>query len=100
MINVFINQIHQLSLIISIIVMLALSVLFSFCWPQIQAKVNFLKEYGAVQKIHEGEVSRLGGLITYLGLMTYWLLCCHDGISMPFIEAILLSSVPFIGDQR
>jgi len=95
MINVFINQIHQFSLIISIIVMLALSALFSFFWPQIQTKFNFLKPYHAVQKVHEGEVPRLGGLISYLGLMTYWLLC-HDGVSMPFIKAILLSSVPLL----
>lgn len=95
MINLFLSQVHQLSLIISIVVMLSLSAFFSFFWSQIQTKVTFLNVYDAVQKVHEGEVPRLGGLISYLGLMTYWLLC-KNGISLPFIEVILLSSVPLL----
>jgi len=95
MINALLNQIHLLSLFVSIVIMVVLNTLFSFFWPQIQAKTTLLKPYNAVQKVHDGEVARLGGLVSYVGLMAYWLLS-HNGISMPFIEAILLSSIPLL----
>ena len=95
MTDIFLTEINKLSLILSITTMFILNAVFSFFWPQIHANIRFFKPYKAVQKVHEGEVSRLGGLISYLGLMIYWLLC-HDSISMPFIEAILLSIIPLL----
>ena len=95
MIDAFLNDIHQVSMISAIMFMLITNAIFSFYWPQITAKLKLLYTYHAVQKVHEGEVPRLGGLVCYCGLMIYWLLG-GDGLSMPFIKAILLSSIPLL----
>ena len=84
MINVLLNQIHQSSLLISIIVMFLLNASLSFFWPLILNKIKPLKSYDGIQRVHEGEVPRLGGLVSYLGLLIYWLLCqncLHQRIS-------------------
>jgi UDP-N-acetylmuramyl pentapeptide phosphotransferase/UDP-N-acetylglucosamine-1-phosphate transferase len=85
MIEIFVNQLTQTSLLVSVGVMIALYVVIITQWPRWQHSKPFLKNYQGVQRVHEGEVPRLGGLVIYTGLWVYWLLC-QDGRAMPFIQ--------------
>ncbi|MDC6486950.1 MraY family glycosyltransferase [Methylophilaceae bacterium] len=95
MIEVLITQFLQASLLVSTGVMIALYVVIITQWPRWQRSKSFLKNYQGVQRVHEGEVPRLGGLVIYIGLWVYWLLCQH-GKAMPFIQCLLISSLPLI----
>lgn len=95
MIEVLITQLMQTSLLVSIGVMIALYVVIITNWPRWQRSKSFLKNYQGVQRAHEGEVPRLGGLVIYIGLWVYWLLCQY-GQAMPFIQCLLISSLPLI----
>ena len=95
MIEILITQLSQTSLLVSIGVMIALNVVIITNWPRWQRSKSFLKNYQGVQRAHEGEVSRLGGLVIYIGLWVYWLLC-QDGQAIPFVECLLITSLPLI----
>ena len=95
MLNIFLDQIHQTSLIIATLLMIAMNFILSFYWQSIRHKFKFLKSYQAIQRVHQGEVSRLGGVIAFLGLATYVLLG-SNGIGMPYIFAIICSSIPLL----
>jgi UDP-GlcNAc:undecaprenyl-phosphate GlcNAc-1-phosphate transferase len=95
MIEILITQFLQTSLLVSVGVMIALYVVIITQWPRWQRSKSFLKNYQGVQRVHEGEVPRLGGLVIYIGLWVYWLLCQH-GQAMPFIQCLLISSLPLI----
>lgn len=82
-------------MLVSIGLMIALYVVIITNWPQWHRSKSFLKNYQGVQRVHEGEVPRLGGLVIYIGLWVYWLLCQH-GQAMPFIQCLLISSLPLI----
>ena len=95
MIEILITQLSQTGLLVSIGVMIALYAIIITHWPQWHRSKLFLKNYQGVQRVHEGEVPRLGGLVIYIGLWLYWLLCQH-GQAMPFIHCLLISSLPLI----
>ena len=95
MIEILITQLSQTSLLLSVGVMIALYVVIITQWPRWQHSKSFLKNYQGVQRVHEGEVPRLGGLVIYIGLWVYWLLCQH-GQAMPFVQCLLISSLPLI----
>ena len=95
MIKILITEISQISLLVSVGVMIALYVVIISQWPRWQHSKSFLKNYQGIQRVHEGEVPRLGGLVIYIGLWVYWLLCQH-GQAMPFIHCLLISSLPLI----
>jgi UDP-GlcNAc:undecaprenyl-phosphate GlcNAc-1-phosphate transferase len=95
MLNAFLDQIHQTSLIIAILFMIALYCIFSFYWQPYYHKFKFLKSYQGIQRVHQGEVSRLGGVVAYVGLATYYLFC-SNGIGMLYIFAIICSSMPLL----
>jgi UDP-N-acetylmuramyl pentapeptide phosphotransferase/UDP-N-acetylglucosamine-1-phosphate transferase len=63
-------------------------------WPTLITKFG-LKKYQGVQRVHVGEVPRIGGLISVVGIFLYWMMCTH-GKAMPFVEALLISSIPLI----
>ena len=67
MIEILITQLSQTSLLVSIGVMIALYVVIITNWPRWQRSKSFLKNYQGVQRVHEGEVPRLGGLVIYIG---------------------------------
>jgi len=95
MLNIFLDQIHQTSLIIATLLMIALNCILSFYWQSIHHKFKSLKSYQGVQRVHQGEVSRLGGVIAFVGLATYSLFC-SNGIGMSYIFAIICSSIPLL----
>ena len=95
MIEILITQLSQTSLLVSAGVMIALNVVIITQWPRWQHSKSFLKNYQGIQRVHEGEVPRLGGLVIYIGLWVYWLLCQH-GQAMPFIQCLLICSFPLI----
>jgi UDP-GlcNAc:undecaprenyl-phosphate/decaprenyl-phosphate GlcNAc-1-phosphate transferase len=67
-------------------------VILSFYWEKIFNAFN-LKAYKNVQKVHKNEVSRLGGLLVYLFLLSLVFL---KFIDQKFIFNIIISSIPFI----
>ena len=95
MIEVLITQLSQTSLLVSVGVMIALYGVIITQWPRWQQSKSFLKNYQGVQRVHEGEIPRLGGLVIYIGLWVYWLLCQHSQ-TMPFIQCLLISSLPLM----
>lgn len=95
MIEVFVNQLTQTSLLVSVGVMIALYVVIITRWTRWQHSKSFLKNYQGIQRVHEGEIPRLGGVVIYIGLCVYWLLCQH-GQAMPFVQCLLISSLPLI----
>ena len=95
MFNAILDNVQQTSQIIAILLMFGLYAFFSFYWESLVYLRMNLKKYHGIQRIHEGEVSRLGGVVAYCGLATYWILCEH-GIGMPYIYAIITSSIPLL----
>ena len=95
MIKILITEISQISLLVSVGVMIALYVVIISQWPRWQHSKSFLKNYQGIQRVHEGEVPRLGGLVIYIGLWVYWLFCQY-GQAMLFIQTLLISSLPLI----
>lgn len=92
MFDIFLAEFKQQSLLISVILMICMYIIAVNFWHNIMSKFK-LKNYQGIQRIHMGEVPRVGGLISIIGIFIYWLLCI-GGKAIPFIEALLLSSIP------
>ena len=67
-------------------------VILSFCWNTIFQSLK-LKPYNNIQRVHEHEVSRLGGLMIYL---FFWAIYLLDLIHDSFFSSLLISATPFI----
>ena len=65
--------------------------IFSFYWKPI-FKFFKLKTYKNVQRVHDSEISRLGGLVLYLFLWCSLLLGFFEDL---FFRNILFASIPF-----
>lgn len=76
------------------IAMISMYIITIILWPKIISKFG-LKKYQGVQRIHLGEVPRIGGLISVIGIFLYWMMCA-DGKVMPFVETLLISSLPLV----
>lgn len=94
MIDIFLAEFKQWSLLISMIAMICMYIITIIFWPTLMSKFG-LKKYQAVQRVHVGEVPRVGGLISVIGIFLYWTMCTH-GKAMPFVEALLISSIPLV----
>ena len=94
MIDLFLLEFRQWSLLISIILMVCMYIFTIIFWPTLLTKFG-IKKYQGIQRVHEGEVPRIGGLISVIGIFLYWMICLH-GKAMPFVEALLISSIPLI----
>ena len=94
MIDIFVLEFKQWSLLISMIAMICIYIITINFWPTLISKFG-LKKYQGVQRVHEGEVPRVGGLISVIGIFLYWTMC-SQGSAMPFIEALLISSIPLV----
>jgi UDP-GlcNAc:undecaprenyl-phosphate/decaprenyl-phosphate GlcNAc-1-phosphate transferase len=66
--------------------------IISFYWGKIFIIFN-LKAYESVQRVHEDEVPRLGGLFTYIFLLY---VAMFELIEQKFIFNIIISAIPFI----
>lgn len=66
--------------------------IISFFWIPF-FKVFKLKAYNNIQRVHENEVSRLGGLFLYI---FFWLIYAFDFINNILLLNILISSLPFV----
>lgn len=67
-------------------------VAISFNWQSISMFLKLVK-YSNVQRVHNGEVSRLGGLLIYFYLFCIYFL---NYINQQFIFNILISALPFV----
>jgi UDP-N-acetylmuramyl pentapeptide phosphotransferase/UDP-N-acetylglucosamine-1-phosphate transferase len=94
MIDLFLSEFKQPSLLISMIAMILIYLITIIFWPTFMLKFG-LKKYQGVQRVHVGEVPRTGGLISVIGIFLYWMICTH-GKAMPFLEALLISSIPLV----
>jgi UDP-GlcNAc:undecaprenyl-phosphate GlcNAc-1-phosphate transferase len=63
----------------------------SFFWKNIFEFLNFQK-YNSIQRIHAGEIPRLGGFFIYF---FWWILVLGDLFQNTLLFNILLSSIPF-----
>lgn len=70
--------------------LLAFSIL-SFFWVPIFNFFN-LKPYSSIQRVHQNEISRLGGFLIYIFLWALWIFNFRNDI---FLFSILISSIPF-----
>jgi len=55
----------------------------------------FPKNYIAVQRVHDGEISRLGGFGIYISLWVY-VMCFQNNQATSFLEILLVSTLPMI----
>lgn len=94
MIDLFLTEFKQWSLLISIISMICMYIITIIFWPSLMSKFG-LKKYQGVQRVHVGEVPRIGGLISIIGIFLYWMICDHSK-AMPFVESLLISSLPLV----
>jgi UDP-GlcNAc:undecaprenyl-phosphate GlcNAc-1-phosphate transferase len=92
MIDFFIEELKQSGLLISIVLMICIYIITIILWPSIMSKFQ-LKNYQGVQRVHFGEVPRVGGIISLLGLCFYYLISSNER-AMSFIEAALFSALP------
>ena len=75
--------------------MFTLNCILSFYWQSFKNFFGPIKSYQGIQRIHQGEVSRLGGVSIYFGLATYYLLCSNS-IGIQYIFAIICSTIPLL----
>lgn len=54
-----------------------------------------VKKYDAIQRSHIGEVSRLGGFVSWLGFLFYFLIETNQTVLI-FMKAFLISSIPLV----
>jgi UDP-GlcNAc:undecaprenyl-phosphate GlcNAc-1-phosphate transferase len=94
MIDLFIIQFKQLNFLISNTLMFSLYTFAIFFWAQIMLKFK-VKNYHALQRVHEGEVPRIGGLISFVGFIFYYSFCSNDGV-VTFLESVLISFIPLL----
>lgn len=87
-----INYLDPNSLVISFAIVIFLFVSAIFYWEKLLIKINWLKKYKKIQRIHEGEVPRLGGVIIYIGIFFYWLI--NEKIASYYIDILLISIFP------
>lgn len=92
MIDLFIKDIIHSSLWVFILVMLSLYAVTIYFWSEVRERFH-IKNYRGVQRAHEGEVPRIGGLISFIGLIIYGFLWQHAQ-SLTFINTVLVSSIP------
>lgn len=79
--------------LISIGLSIALYLLILNQWPRLMKKISSIKNYSGVQRVHEGEVPRLGGFVIFAGLFFYWLFSDNKE-NMSFINSFLLACIP------
>ena len=92
MIDFFIVELINWGILISIISMICIYIITIILWPVIMSKFQ-LDNYKGVQRVHLGEVPRVGGFISIVGIYIYYLISSSE-MALPFIEAVLLSFLP------
>jgi UDP-GlcNAc:undecaprenyl-phosphate GlcNAc-1-phosphate transferase len=93
MIELFLNHSLESSSLTSIMLMIIIYLIIIFRWSKWQISNPCLKQYLGMQRIHEGEIPRLGGLVIYAGLIVYFLLEFRHQ-KLIFIGCVLISSLP------
>jgi len=73
--------------------MLFLYSYISFGWNYIFQNISWLKKYNATQRVHDGEVPRLGGLVIILGLIMF-LIFSQGHTDNKFLFTLLISCIP------
>src|SRR5210317_1853823 len=96
MISILQTQIFSFSHLLMIIFLFSFYILSTIIWPIILKKFHSIKNYSGIQRIHTGEVPRLGGLISFLGLCIFCLFNENEAVNIVFLENILLSALPLI----
>ena len=95
MIKHIFSELFQTSLLISLFFMTFLYIVIISQWNKWLQKLKFIKSYQGIQRAHEGEIPRMGGLVTYIGLFICCSLYQNDQV-MQFMQCILISSIPLM----
>ena len=94
MIDLLLSEFKRGSLLITMIAMTLIYLISIIFWPTFMSKFG-LKKYQGVQRVHVGEVPRIGGLISVFGIVLYWMMCSHNN-AMHFLDALIVSSIPIV----
>jgi UDP-GlcNAc:undecaprenyl-phosphate GlcNAc-1-phosphate transferase len=94
MIDVLFEEFKQLSFIFSALLMFCMYYITITFWPIFMSKLR-LKKYDGIQRIHDGEVPRIGGLISVVGIFIYYLMNSNRN-SLPYLDALFISSIPLL----
>jgi len=93
----FLNFINHLtftsSLLITFIFSLFLFSLIIFSWRFLNKK-QIIKKYEATQRVHQGEIPRLGGLVIYFSFWFYLLINDEKSLANQVLFEILISIIP------
>ena len=89
MINQFIDTLKLIQL--ELAVLLAVFFVISFFWKKIYTSLS-LKAYQSKQRLHQDEIPRIGGLITYLFLT----ITAFVAFDSELLNIILMSAIPII----
>ena len=74
---------------------ISLYFLITLNWNKFIKNSLLERKYDGIQRLHEGEVPRLGGFVFILSLIIFYL-ASSELQNLLFLEAILLSSIPII----
>ena len=74
-------------------IMLFLYAYISFSWDNIFQNISWLKKYRATQRVHDGEVPRLGGLVLIIGLFLF-LFFSQGHTDNKFLFTLLVTCIP------
>jgi len=84
---------YSISFLFKILFLTVLLIVFSFCWQSLYMKFNIFKNYNSVQRIHFGEIPRLGGFFVLL----YIFISCYVPkyeFYNSFLSSLLISFIP------
>ena len=95
MIDIIYDKINNFSILISFFFMIMIYFFIITQWANVFKKIPTLRNYNGIQRTHDGEIARFGGIISWLGILIFYLLS-EQGDSYLFIEKILISSLPLL----
>lgn len=78
-----------------ILLSLFLTFFLSFYWPKLLSIFNFLKIYKASHKIHDNEISRLGGLVIFIFIFNILFYIENSTITILILK-LLFFSLPIV----
>lgn len=93
MIDFLFKTIPIINFLYTAIIIFCFYTLIIIFWPYLFNKLNLFRHYQGIQRIHEGEVPRLGGLISFFGLCIYMnMIETKDS----YLNALCISTLPLI----
>ena len=89
------NLLNKMNVLWVAIIFLALSFVFKFLWKKnVLSNINFI-QYAGEQRVHEGEIPRVGGLLIYIILILFSFFSSDPSFSQK-LQLMLLSVLPMM----